>query len=57
MTMMDIMELMRELLEDEGLEVATYEEEGLLTDNEGLVLRTEDGNEFQITIIQSRWGE
>ena len=57
MTIMDIMELMRELLEDEGLEVARYEEAGLLTDNEGLVLQAEDGNEFQITIIQSRWGE
>ena len=57
MTIMDIMELMRELLEDEGLEVARYEEAGLLTDNEGLVLQAEDGSEYQITIVQSRWSE
>jgi len=57
MTTMDIMELMRELLEIEGLEVTTYEEEGLLSWDEGLVVKTEDGSEFQITIVQSRWGE
>lgn len=54
MTIMDIMELMRELLEIEGLEVTTYEEEGFLTWDEGLVVKTEDGSEFQITIVQSR---
>lgn len=55
MTVMDVVELMRELLEMEGLEVTTYEEEGLLSWDEGLVLKTEDGSEFQITVIQSRW--
>ena len=33
--------------------VATFEEAGLLTRNRGVVLRMEDGSEFQITIVQS----
>ena len=52
---MDIKELMRELLENEGLEVATYEEAGLLTGNDGLVIKAEDGSEYQITIVQSKY--
>ena len=40
---MDIKELIRELLENEGIEVATYEEVGILTRNEGLVLKVEKG--------------
>ena len=51
---MDIKELLIELLENEGLEVTTYEEAGLLTGNEGLVIKAEDGSEYQITIVQSR---
>ena len=51
---MDIKELMRELLESEGFEVATYEEAGLLTGNEGLVIKAEDGSEYQVTIVQSK---
>ena len=54
MTTVDIRELIRELLEEEGLEVATYKEEGLLTRDEGLVLRTEGGEEFQVTIVRSK---
>lgn len=53
MTITDLKELMRELLEDEGLKVTTYEEEGLLTWDEGFVVKTED-SEFQITIVQSK---
>ena len=34
--------------------VQTFEEAGLLTNNRGLVVRTEDGQEFQITIVESR---
>lgn len=34
--------------------VKTFSEAGLLTANEGLVVRTKDGREFQITIVQSR---
>ena len=34
--------------------VLTYDEAGMLTRNYGLVVRTSDGSEFQITIVQSR---
>ena len=51
---MDIKELIRELLENEGLEVETYEEAELLTRDDGLVIKTEDGSEYQITIVQSK---
>ena len=54
MDIMDIKELIRELLENEGMEVETYEEAGMLTRDEGLVLKTEDGSEYQITIVQSK---
>jgi hypothetical protein len=32
----------------------TFEEVGMLTNNAGLVVRTIDGSEFQITIVKSR---
>jgi hypothetical protein len=34
--------------------VASFSEAGVLTYNEGLVVRLEDGSEFQITIVRSR---
>ena len=34
--------------------VATFEDAALLTGNAGLVIRTADGSEFQITIVKSR---
>jgi hypothetical protein len=34
--------------------IRSFDEEGVLTMNKGLVLRMEDGSEFQITIVQSR---
>ena len=34
--------------------VMTYDEAGMLTRNNGLVVRTSDGSEFQITIVQSK---
>ena len=33
--------------------VRTYEEAGVLAGNEGLVVRLEDGSEFQVTTVQS----
>lgn len=42
---------------DESQEIAratTFEDAALLTSNRGVVLRTADGSEFQITIVQSR---
>ena len=32
----------------------TFEEAGVMTMDEGLVIRDTDGNEFQITVVQSR---
>lgn len=34
--------------------VQTYDEAGILTNNKGLVLRMQDGSEWQLTIVQSR---
>lgn len=38
----------------EGATVQTFFEAGLLTSDAGIVLRLEDGNEFQLTIVHSR---
>lgn len=37
-----------------NIDALSYEEAGILTRDEGLVLRTPDGDEFQITIVRSR---
>jgi hypothetical protein len=34
-------------------DIYTFEEMGLLTENNGLVLKMEDGSEFQMTIVKS----
>ena len=34
--------------------VRTYDEAGVLTRDAGLVVRMQDGSEFQMTIVQSR---
>lgn len=34
--------------------VMTYDEKGLLTGNTGLVVKLQDGSEFQLTIVKSR---
>ena len=45
-------------MDDEGentiSRVQTFEEAGVLTANTGLVIKTEDGSEFQLTIVQSK---
>lgn len=42
------------LMEDEfGARVRTYEDAGILTMNEGLVVKFDDGREFQVTVVQS----
>ena len=47
-----------EHMEDTALEeartVRSFEEAGVLSGDDGLVLRMQDGSEFQITIRQSR---
>lgn len=34
--------------------VRTFEDSGVLTNDDGLVLRFEDGTEFQVTVVRSR---
>jgi hypothetical protein len=51
--------MLYEMLQDEDAapeirRVQTFEEAGLLTNNRGVVVRTRDGREFQINVIQSR---
>ena len=36
-----------------GMDVHTFAEQGILTQNRGLVLRFPDGAEFQLTLVQS----
>ncbi len=55
----DFETMLHELLQDqeaapEVARVQTFEEAGLLTGNRGVVVRTRDNREFQITVVQSR---
>lgn len=52
-------ELLTELIyEDEKVKrILTFNEAGLLTHNKGLVVRFENGDEFQLTIVQSEYGK
>jgi len=36
--------------------VNTYEEQGILSSNKGLVVRLDSGDEFQLTMVQSKYG-
>lgn len=40
--------------EDGGLRIISFAEAGLMTADEGLVLRFPEGAEFQLTIVRSR---
>lgn len=40
--------------EVDDFDVRSFEDAGLMTYDEGIVVRDSDGNEFQITIVQSR---
>jgi hypothetical protein len=40
--------------DDDKPTVRSFEEAGVMTSNAGLVLRTPDGQEFQINVIRSR---
>lgn len=35
------------------IDLESFQEAGVLTNNEGLVIRTPDGSEFQVTIVKS----
>jgi hypothetical protein len=37
----------------EVFEIMSFENAGLMTGNAGLVIRMDDGSEFQVTIVQS----
>jgi hypothetical protein len=55
-----IVALMRTLLEEELTEesrVQTFQEAGLLTRDEGLVVRLPDGDEFRVTVVQSKFSK
>ena len=59
MNEIDIETMLDELLQDEEAapeitKVRTFEEAGVLTSNRGVVVRADDGSEFQISIVQSR---
>lgn len=47
-----------EVIEDgdelDGLRVRSFEEDGVMTYNKGLVVTLPDGSEYQLTIVQSR---
>ena len=38
----------------EGTSARSFEDSGVMTYNKGLVVRTLDGSEFQLTIVKSR---
>lgn len=39
---------------EEITRICTFEEAGLMTNNKGLVIRYDDGTEFQVTVVQSK---
>lgn len=59
-TPIDVREMLQEVIDDwscdsgQGITPRSYEDAGVLTANEGLVLRMADGTEFQVTIVRSR---
>ena len=40
-------------LNDELLSVKTFSSAGVLTDNEGMIIKLLDGSEFQVTIVKT----
>ncbi len=42
------------MLADMICRIASFEEAGLLTSNEGLVIRLDDGTEYQLTVVRSK---
>jgi len=58
MNEIDIETMLYEVLQDEEAvpeitKVRTFEEAGVLTSNRGVVVRSDDGSEFQVSIVQS----
>lgn len=49
-----LLELFEQVDQEGEIEVVTFADAGVLTQNRGLVVRTREGAEFQLTIVQSR---
>ena len=46
---------LNESFDPDGIHIAQpYDELGILTNNAGLVVRMDDGSEFQLTVVRSR---
>lgn len=54
----ELADIAREMVDDaDGVtSVVGYDDVMMLTNDEGLVIRTSGGDEFQITIVQSKYG-
>ncbi len=39
---------------DDRMRVETFEEAGVLTRDQGLIVRTSEGHEYQVTVVRSR---
>jgi hypothetical protein len=55
-----IVELLGTLLEEELTEesrIQAFQEAGLLTRDEGLVVRLPNGDEFRVTVVQSKFSK
>ncbi len=46
-------ELLQRRLENAGGDATTFQEAGVLTNNRGLVITLANGQEFQVTIVES----
>lgn len=57
-TLREFMEsAMVDFLEDYSFDLNSFKDIGVLTDDEGLVFNFHNGDEFQITIVQSKFAE
>lgn len=52
----DVSDQICEMLYDieEITRICTFEEAGVMSYNKGIVIRYEDGTEFQVTVVQSK---
>lgn len=53
----ELQDALKDLITDEMDDVArvsSFEDQGIMTNNAGLVIRMADGSEFQLTIVKSR---
>lgn len=51
-----LMEVLDFASEEDGMIIgsSSFEDVGMMTSNEGLVVRMKDGSEFQITVVKSK---